>query len=134
MVIRILILLLVSSIAHAEPAKLQQVPVANMSDIMLTLFMVVGLIFACGWLVKKWMNGQTGMAGQKHLKIISALPFGTRERIALIQVGDQQLVVGITAQSINTLHVLDTPIAPEAATAPNAFQLKLASLMKGKEE
>ena len=39
--------------------------------------------------------------------------FYLKEKISLIQVGEQQLLIGITAQSIQTLLVLDEPIPQE---------------------
>ncbi|BDX07731.1 hypothetical protein MACH26_32520 [Planctobacterium marinum] len=37
---------------------------------------------------------------------------GTRERIAVIQVGDEQHLVGVTAHNINHLAKLEQPIVP----------------------
>ncbi|TNC91015.1 MAG: hypothetical protein CSH36_11460 [Thalassolituus sp.] len=66
--------------------------------------------------------GQTG-----KLKMLAVLPLGTKEKIAVIQAGDQQLVVGITAHQITTLATLDTPLeVSENQPASFAEILKMA--------
>jgi flagellar protein FliO/FliZ len=116
----------------APVASLQKVPVTDISDILLTLLFVVALILVCGWVVKRWMNGQTGgIANNSQMKVLAILPLGTRERMAIVQVGDQQLVIGITASSINTLHVLENPIEVNHPQAMSKFQKKLAEILKG---
>jgi len=46
-----------------------------------------------------------------QLKTVAVLPLGMKEKIALIQVGDQQMVVGVTAQQINCLMTLEQPLS-----------------------
>ncbi len=48
------------------------------------------------------------------MRIISQLPVGQRERIAVVQVGEEQLVVGITSQNITLLKTLDKPLEEKA--------------------
>jgi len=84
-------------------------PLASSGKVALFLVLVVGLIFLLAWLVNKTRAGQ--WAGQSGaLKMIAVLPLGTKEKIAVIQAGDQQLVVGITAHQITTLATLEKPL------------------------
>lgn len=74
-------------------------------SVSLGLIFILVLIFALAWFMKK--IGYSNLTGQGQLKIIATLNLGQKEKIALIQVGSQQLLVGVTATQINTLHVLD---------------------------
>lgn len=74
-------------------------------SVSLGLIFILVLIFALAWFMKK--IGYSNLTGQGQLKIIATLNLGQKEKIALIQVGNQQLLVGVTATQINTLHVLD---------------------------
>ncbi|MDG2855508.1 flagellar biosynthetic protein FliO, partial [Vibrio parahaemolyticus] len=61
--------------------------------------------------------------------IVSQLPVGTKERIAVVQVGEEQFLVGITSQSIQTLAKLDKPLKEEEL-ATNAFATQFSQLIK----
>jgi flagellar protein FliO/FliZ len=83
------------------------------------------------WLLKRTNRFHTSANGQ--LKIIAGLALGARERIVLVQVGEQQLLVGITPQQIQTLHVLDKPIDSEETTPVSAsFAENLNQALQGK--
>lgn len=91
------------------------------------LLIVVGLIFACAWLVRR-MNGLTGMnAGA--MKVISVMALGARERIALIDVAGTQILVGITPTAIRTLHVFDEPVVAPGQEVSGDFARKLQGLI-----
>lgn len=52
------------------------------------------------------------MAPTGVIKVRSVVSVGNRERVALIEVGDQQLLVGVCPAQINTLHVFAEPVLP----------------------
>ncbi len=105
-------LLLLPGIAVAEEQvtpMLQATPMASAGKVVLFLVLILGLIIGLAWLVNKTRVGQwTG--GVQHLKTLAVLPLGQREKVAIIQAGEQQLVIGITPHGINTLATLDQPI------------------------
>lgn len=72
------------------------------------LLIVLFCIIVLAWLAKK-MNRFQSLPGDS-LKIIASLGMGTRDRVVLLQVSDQQILLGVSAGNIQTLHVLDTPI------------------------
>jgi len=97
-------------------------PIGPGSVLQLTLSLaaVVAAIFGLGWILRRLH----GLPGSTHraLKVIATLPVGTRERIAIIQAGDTQVLVGLSPGRIQTLHVLDRPVGvPSAAIAPGAI-------------
>lgn len=98
-------------------------------QLILGLFVVLFLIVASGWLFKRFGRWQGGYSDQ--LKIVGGLAVGARERIVLVQVGEQQLLVGIAPGNIRTLHVLDEPL-PEMGSAGKGGPLteKFATILK----
>ena len=116
------LLLSLGSLARAEeqaPVLMQTSPMASGGKVMLFLLLVVGLILGLAWLVNKTRVGQFASQGQ-HLKTLAMLPLGQREKVAIIQAGDQQLVIGVTPNGINTLATLDQPL-PEVEQKPADF-------------
>ncbi|WP_344795394.1 flagellar biosynthetic protein FliO [Litoribacillus peritrichatus] len=104
------------------------------------LFAVIGMIFVAAWLVRRLSGGQIGQSNAV-IKILATQALGTKERICLIDVGGQQVLVGITAQAMQTLMVLDEPIdikankkqatwsSPESVNS--VFGAKLQTMLKG---
>ena len=70
---------------------------------------IVLLIFALAWLMKKMQLTQFSQNGL--IQIVSAISVGHRDRIALIQVGEEQVLVGLTPGRIHTLHTLKSPVS-----------------------
>ncbi|MGX9456337.1 flagellar biosynthetic protein FliO [Photobacterium damselae subsp. damselae] len=84
-------------------------PDLNIATTLASLLLVIGLIFLLAWLVKRMQV--TGFKGrQQELQIVSQLAVGTKERIALVQVGQEQVLVGITAHNISLLTKLEHPV------------------------
>jgi flagellar protein FliO/FliZ len=79
---------------------------------------IIAMIPVALWLLKRTPMGGGGGAGQGMLRSIAALPLSTSQRIVTIEVGQgdarRWLVLGVTAQSITTLHTME-PIDPAQA-------------------
>lgn len=93
----------------------------------LGLLVVLAVIGGAAWAFKRFGNFQTGVQGK--LKIVGGISLGTRERVVLLQVGEQQLVVGVAPGQIQTLHVLDEPLPTDAAEEAPSFSMRLQSAM-----
>ncbi len=99
----------------------------SMATLGLGLLAVLALIMGCAWLVRR-MNGLTGM-NSNAMKVVSVMALGTRERIALVEVGDTQILVGITPSSIRTLHVFDELVVKPGEGSNTDFAKRLQGLM-----
>ncbi len=126
---------LISSYVYAEPAEVVSQS-AGMSKGMgseswvtafLGLGVVVTLIFGLAWFVKRF-SGLNG-TGKSHIKVLTVLPVGARERVALIEVAGEQLLIGITAQNINLLKNFEG-IVVRPPDAPSDFASRLQSLLR----
>lgn len=73
------------------------------------LLFVIGLMFLLAWLARR-MRLVPGGHYAGSLKILAVLPLGNREKLALVQVGEQQLLLGITPQQIQCLYQLEQPL------------------------
>lgn len=82
---------------------------AGIWEVTLGLALVVALILVAAWAMRRMVPGAAG--GQSALRIVAALPLGPRERLLLVDVAGQQLLLGVTAQQINALHRFDEPLA-----------------------
>ena len=123
----------------AEPvAKAATTPVAG-SDIggqlvqlMLGLLLVVGLIFALAWLLRRVQ--QIGPRGNQAIKLVASQALGPRDRLLLVQVGGEQILLGISAGRIAPLHVLKEPVPlADGAPATPEFAQRLMELL-GKDQ
>ena len=78
------------------------------------LVVVLLLIVVLGWAMRRFGNFSSPASGQ--MRVIAGVSVGTRERVVLLQVGEQQLLVGVAPGRVQTLHVLDKPL--EGVGAP----------------
>ncbi|MBV2194609.1 MAG: flagellar biosynthetic protein FliO [Azonexus sp.] len=82
------------------------------------LILIVGLLAATAWMARK-VSGGKGF-GQAGLKVIGGVALGPRERIVLVEVGDDWLVIGVVPGQIRTLHRLAKGSLPEGALPAGA--------------
>lgn len=86
------------------------------------LLLVLGLIVGLGWLLKR-MPG-SGFRPAAGLKLVASLPLGAKERVVVVEVAGQQLLLGVTAGGIHALHALEAPLpSPPPASLPDLKKL-----------
>ena len=98
---------------------------------------ILVLIPVALWLLRRTPMG--GAAGHGVLRSVAAMPLSTSQRIVTVEVGHgaarRWLVLGVTAQSITTLHTMEpqevTPGAPGALAASGAFAHLLGKVRSG---
>ncbi len=93
------------------------------------LLFVVAVVFFIAWLLKRLNLTQNTQGGV--LRIIAGLPVGTRDRIVLVQVGEEQILVGLSPGRMAKLHTLNHPVAVhEGAQIRSPFTQKINELMR----
>jgi flagellar protein FliO/FliZ len=68
----------------------------------LALVFVIGLMLGLAWLTKRFAPNKFG-GGNSNVKLVGSLSVGTRERILVVEVGDQWIVVGASPGRMNAL-------------------------------
>lgn len=91
--------------------------VGNLGQMLFGLAVVIGLLFAGLWAVKRLSVNRGGGT----LKVLGAASIGPRERVVLVEVGDKVLVLGVAPGNVRTLHVMESgEFIAEAAVPPAA--------------
>lgn len=105
----------------------------QLAQMVFGLLLVVGLIFFLAWLLRR-MQGATPR-GTQVIDIIGSRAIGPRDRLLLVQVGKEQILIGHTPGSIEALHVLAEPVEVPASARPATpeFAQRLLELM-GKDQ
>ncbi|MBA4501053.1 flagellar biosynthetic protein FliO [Marinobacterium marinum] len=120
---------------HAAEQKVPKAPGADLPDPLswgsllqlgLGLLLVVGLIMLLGWLVKR-VNGAA--ASGQGMKVLAALPMGPRERAVLVQVGQEQLLLGVAPGRVSLLKHFDAPVVDSEAVRGAAFADRLQQVL-----
>lgn len=94
-----------------------------------SLLLVIAAIFVVGWFYAR-MQGMRG-GSSNVFNIIASQSLGSKERIILVEVGNKQIVVGITSASMQALHVFDEAV--ETANFPtnkSAFAERLMTALR----
>lgn len=71
-----------------------------------SLVLVLGCLLGLLHVLKR-MNG-VAMTGHKRIQVLASVKVGTREKILLLEAGGSQLLVGVAAGSVRTLHVFES--------------------------
>lgn len=102
-------------------------PVVGGDDILslaVSLLLVIGSIILVGWLYARLQGNR--VSGGELIRVIESRSLGAKERIVLVDVADKQILVGMTASTVQTLHVFDEPVAGiKARTGNPGFAARL---------
>ncbi|WP_407316753.1 flagellar biosynthetic protein FliO [Pseudomonas sp. nanlin1] len=105
----------------------------QLSQVVLGLLAVVVLIFALAWLLRRVQQATPG--GGQVIELIGSRALGPRDRLVLVQVGDEQILLGLSTGRITPLHVLHKPVSvpDKAEQATPEFAQRLMELL-GKDQ
>ncbi len=101
-------------------------------SIFLSLLLVCGIIFALAYVMRRF---NVTHAGNGQMKVVSSMMAGAKEKVMVIQVGDEQHLIGVTANNINHLSKLEKNLdtaKPAASGQGDQFKQKLVAAMAGK--
>ncbi|MHC8412373.1 flagellar biosynthetic protein FliO [Pseudomonas sp. Hz4] len=105
----------------------------QLTQLVFGLLLVLGLIFFLAWLLRRVQ--QAGPAGKGQvIELIGSRALGPRDRLMLVQVGNEQILLGLSPGTITALHVLKEPVqVPVTEKATPEFAQRLMELM-GKDQ
>ncbi len=100
-------------------------------SMILSLIMVLVIIFVSAIVLKRFNLLQQS---SNQLKVIGSLSLGAKERVVVVQVGEQQLVLGVCPQQVTLLkdleHPLDIQLGKSVPLAGNVLAFLQKSTIK----
>ena len=133
----LLLALPLSVLAAERVAQAAAAPVGSgvggqLTQLVLGLLLVVGLIFVLAWLMRRVQR--VGPGNGQVIELVGSRALGPRDRLVLVQVGEEQILLGLTPGRITPLHVLKTPVnVDQSQPATPEFAQRLMELL-GKDQ
>ncbi len=94
-----------------------------------SMLIVVAAIVVLGWLYSR--SRFVGGGSSDVINIVATQALGPKERLLIVEVAEQQLLVGMTATGVQTLHVFDKPvIVPTTGHTSAGFASRLRSAVQ----
>ncbi|RJF98662.1 flagellar biosynthetic protein FliO [Noviherbaspirillum saxi] len=103
--------LLVCTFAQAAESAAPAASAGSLFQVLLGLALVLGLMAAAAWLLKRM--GVAGAAGSNVARVVGGVNVGNRERVLVVEVADQWIVVGVAPGRVNALSTM-----PKQESAP----------------
>jgi flagellar protein FliO/FliZ len=108
-----------AQVSVPAPQPMAAAPAAgSLIQTILALCLVLGLLAGLAWFMKRY--GPKAQAGAAHVKLVGTLNLGGRERIMVVEVGDQWIVVGASPGRINALATMARQPGTEVDAAAGA--------------
>lgn len=108
----------------------ETVTAGSILQMVVGLAIVLAVIIGGAWLVRRLGNFPTVV--DSPLKVITGLSLSPRDRLVVVQVGEKQLLLGLSPGRIQALHVLEVPL--DMSTTPpsglNALTQRFSSLLQ----
>lgn len=133
-----------TSMSHRSPKSTSASPALpnygkNLAEMFLYLGLVVALIFLLAWFVKKM--GSNHFSSTQLMKVTACLPLSTKEKLMVVQIGEEQVVIGVAPGFVGHITSLKNPLVPvdlsanektkNSASNSEAFSNLLARFQKG---
>jgi flagellar protein FliO/FliZ len=106
-------------------------PAMPIMSTLVSLIIVLAVIAVAAFVVKRVAPGHAPQSRMMH--VVSQLPLGAREKISVVEIGDQWLVLGVTANQVTLL--TQTPKQESTPTPPSAVSFsKLLDFARGRHD
>lgn len=113
----------------ARAAAIEPSFAGGLAQTLVGLAIVLALIFGAAWVLRR-LNVGASPAGSA-LRLVASQPLGQRERVVLVEVAEQWLVIGVAPGSVSAIASLPKGALPAAPAAPPAFASLLARMRRG---
>ena len=78
------------------------------------LFFVLAFLLVGFYLIRRFSNAAGPRGNQDMIKVLAVHYLSPKEKLVLVNVVNQTLLVGVTPQAISKLSTLEPPLEPEA--------------------
>ena len=122
--------LLFSCFSYAEEKTVQVgkhvTPSTDAATMILSLLLVLLVVIASAYVLKKFQGSTQSTSA---LKVVTSLHLGAKEKIVVVQVGEKQLLLGVTSSQINVLETLEQPF-DTGKNVTEVFDNSIVSMLK----
>jgi flagellar protein FliO/FliZ len=106
---------------------------SQLTQLVFGLLLVLGVIFFLAWLLRRVQ--QAGPAGKGQvIEIVGSRALGPRDRLMLVQVGNEQILLGLSPGNITALHVLKESVQVPSTEKPTPEFAQRLLEMLGKDQ
>lgn len=97
----------------AMPATAYAAADPSYGGLALSLLVVLGVFIVLAWVARRFLRAA---GGQGTLKVVASLSMGARERVVVIELAGERLVLGVGGGQVNLLARLPAGAAPTRNT------------------
>lgn len=115
--------------AESEVAPIDPLSAETLWRVFGSLGLILVAIFALVWALRRSGNFTRGRGGK--MQVVDVLSLGQRERLVLVAVGDQQLVLGVAPGRVQAVHTLDEPYLENTSGAAGGQFAEILRRAKG---
>ena len=95
-----------------QASEVQDISVASsVWKMVVSLVFIIAFIPACLWVMKRFQLAQMKF-GQSDIKIVNVQSLGTKEKLMLVEVEGERILIGVTAHNIS--HLKSFPLKEES--------------------
>jgi flagellar protein FliO/FliZ len=106
----------VPALGHAADNAAPVLDLAAVLQMIASLALVLGVIVALAWLLRRIGSGPVGNAGL--LRVISSTAIGQKERVVVVEISDLWLVLGVAPGQVSALYTLPRQEGTPAPAGP----------------
>ncbi|WP_113908310.1 flagellar biosynthetic protein FliO [Aliidiomarina celeris] len=77
----------------------------DIASMIFMLAIVLALIFILAWLARRF-NITSALPARQGIKVVASHSLGTKEKLVVVEVANEQLLLGVTAHNIRLLKTL----------------------------
>lgn len=115
--------------AESKPAPIDPLSAATLWRVFGSLGAILLCIFGLVWLLRRSGALTRGRGGK--MQVVDVLSLGQRERLVLVAVGDQQIVLGVAPGRVQAVHTIDTPYIADTPAVGGKFADALKRVQAG---
>jgi flagellar protein FliO/FliZ len=97
---------------------------ANFLEVIVSLLVVVALIFIAAWIMKR--IGYSGNSHHQSMKVKACLSLSAKEKLMVVQIGDEDVVIGVAPGFVGHIKTLEHPLNTYASSTSESSKKSMA--------
>lgn len=121
-----------SALSYGAPQKTSDAAIGwqELIQMSMALLVVLALLMLLAWLYRRW-QGAAGLSNGA-IQILAVRSLSPRERLVLVAIGEEQLLIGVGPAGIRHLHTLAKPVETSKPQGSFAQVLSAVKIEKKK--